>query len=75
MNVKFIFTLVYITLPCILFAHCTQVATGTAVKLVTVNQEDRSIGEFVDDTIIKALIKTENYFLILMWKSQKVEFY
>ncbi len=57
MNVKFIFSLVYITLLCILFAHCTQVATGTAVKLVTVNQEDRSIGEFVDDTIIKASIK------------------
>ena len=40
-----------------MIAHCAQVATGTAVKVVTVNQEDRSIGEFVDDTIIKALIK------------------
>ena len=40
-----------------MIAHCAQVATGTAVKVVTVNQEDRSIGEFVDDTIIKTLIK------------------
>ena len=57
MNIKFIFTLFYIILPSILIANCAQVATGTAVKVVTVNQEDRSIGEFVDDTIIKTLIK------------------
>ena len=57
MHIKFVYTLVYIILPYILIAHCAQVATGTAVKVVTVNQEDRSIGEFVDDTIIKALIK------------------
>ena len=37
--------------------NCAQVATGTAVKMVTVNQEDRSIGEFVDDAIIKTVIK------------------
>ena len=57
MHIKFVYTLVYIILPSILISHCAQVATGTAVKVVTVNQEDRSIGEFVDDTIIKALIK------------------
>ena len=57
MNIKFVFTLFYIILPSILIANCAQVATGTAVKVVTVNQEDRSIGEFVDDTIIKTLIK------------------
>ena len=57
MNIKFVFTLVYIILLSILIAHCAQVATGTAVKVVTVNQEARSIGEFVDDTIIKTLIK------------------
>ncbi len=57
MNTKFVFTLVYIILPAILISHCAQVATGTAVKVVTVNQEARSIGEFVDDTIIKTLIK------------------
>ena len=57
MNIKFVFTLFYVILTSILLAHCAQVATGTAVKVVTVNQEDRSIGEFVDDTIIKTLIK------------------
>ena len=57
MNIKFIFTLIYIVFLSILLPHCAQVATGTAVKVVTVNQEDRSIGEFVDDTIVKTLIK------------------
>ena len=57
MHIKFVYTLVYIILPSILISHSAQVATGTAVKVVTVNQEDRSIGEFVDDTIIKTLIK------------------
>ena len=57
MNIKFVFILVYIILPSILLAHCAQVVAGTAVKVVTVNQEERSIGEFVDDTIIKASIK------------------
>ena len=57
MNIKFVFTLVYIILPSILIVNCAQVATGTDVKVVTVNQEARSIGEFVDDTIIKTLIK------------------
>ena len=57
MNIKFVLILVYIILPSILIAHCAQVVTGTAVKVATVNQEDRSIGEFVDDTIIKTLIK------------------
>ena len=46
-----------IILSSVLFSHCAQIATGTAVKVVTVNQEERSIGEFVDDTLIKALIK------------------
>ena len=41
--------------------HCAQVVTGTAAKVVTVSKEDRSIGEFVDDTLIKAVIKN-NYF-------------
>ena len=57
MNIKFVLILVYIILPSFLIAHCAQVATGTAVKVVTVNQEDRSIEEFVDDTIIETLIK------------------
>ena len=57
MNNKFIFTLIYVILIPILLAHCTQIATGTAVKIVTVNEEDRSIGEFVDDVVIKTIIK------------------
>ena len=57
MNNKFIFTLIYVILTLILLAHCTQIATGTAVKIVTVNEEDRSIGEFVDDVVIKTIIK------------------
>ena len=56
MHIKFVYTLDYIILHSILISHCAQVAPGTAVKVVTVNQEDRSIGEFVDDTIIKTLI-------------------
>ena len=58
MNIKFIFTLVYIILPSILLAHCAQVVAGTAVKVVTVNQEERSIGEYVDDAIIKSITVT-----------------
>ena len=72
MLIKFVYTLVYIILPSILIAHRAQVATGTAVKVVTVNQEDRSIGEFVDDTIIKTLIKnTLNNFNNLRIKEAK----
>ena len=37
--------------------NCAQVVTGTAVKVATVSQEERSIGEFVDDAIIKTVIK------------------
>ena len=58
---------------CLIFTYlngCAQVATGTAVKVATVSQEERTIGEFVDDAIIKAVIKThilikaKNCFLI-----------
>lgn len=52
-----IFTLV---IPFFLLS-CAKVATGTAVKVVTVSKEERSIGEFVDDSIIKAVIKN-SYF-------------
>ena len=53
MHIKFVYTLVYIILPSILISHCAQVATGTAVKVVTVNQEDRSIGEFLMIQLLK----------------------
>ena len=61
MTIKCLFTLIYAALTFILLTNCAQVATGTAVKIVTVNQEDRSIGEFVDDAIIKTVIKN-SYF-------------
>ena len=57
MNFRFLFTLLYIILSSITLINCAQVATGTAIKVATVNQEDRSIGEFVDDAIIKTIIK------------------
>ncbi len=45
----------------LLFSNCAQLVTGTAAKVVTVSKEERSIGEFVDDAIIKAVIKN-SYF-------------
>ena len=57
MKIKSLFIIIYIILFGIWNTNCAQVATGTAVKVVTVNQEDRSIGEFVDDAIIKTVIK------------------
>ena len=57
MSIKSVLIIIYIFLLSIWATNCAQVATGTAVKMVTVNQEDRSIGEFVDDTIIKTVIK------------------
>ena len=61
MKKKFLINKFYIILISLLLFNCAQVATGTAVKLVTVNQEERSIGEFVDDVIIKSVIKN-SYF-------------
>ena len=57
MKIKSLFIITYIALSSLWITNCAQVATGAAVKVVTVNQEDRSIGEFVDDTIIKTIIK------------------
>ena len=57
MNIKFLLNLICIIFSLILLTNCAQLATGTAVKVITVNQEDRSIGEFVDDAIIKTIIK------------------
>jgi len=55
--------LIFIIFPIIIFyfSGCAQVVTGTAVKVATVSQEERSIGEFVDDAIIKTVIKN-SYF-------------
>ena len=40
-----------------LFSACALVLTGTAAKVITVTKEDRTIGEFVDDALIKTIIK------------------
>ena len=49
----------FVLIPLLVFhlSSCAQVVTGTAVKVATVSQEERSIGEFVDDAIIKTVIK------------------
>ena len=57
MNIKSLFVIVLTIFALISIVNCAQVATGTAVKMITVNQEDRSVGEFVDDAIIKTIIK------------------
>ena len=45
-----------------ILTNCTiPVATGMAVKGVTVSNSDRSIGEFVDDVLIKTVLKN-SYF-------------
>jgi osmotically-inducible protein OsmY len=56
-KLKNIIELLLYILFIIYLSGCAQVVTGTAVKVATVSQEDRSIGEFVDDAIIKTVIK------------------
>ena len=46
----------------IILTNCSiPVATGVATKAVTVSNSDRSIGEYVDDVLIKAILKN-SYF-------------
>ena len=46
----------------VILTNCSiPVATGVATKAVTVANSDRSIGEFVDDVLIKAVLKN-SYF-------------
>jgi len=46
----------------LILTNCTiPVATGVATKAVTVSNSDRSIGEYVDDVLIKAILKN-SYF-------------
>ena len=54
---KKIFIILFVKIIFILFTQCAQVATGAAAKVVTVSKEERTIGEFVDDTLLKAMIK------------------
>ncbi len=45
-----------------ILTNCSfPVATGVAVKAVTVSNSDRSVGEFVDDVLIKTVLKN-SYF-------------
>ena len=46
----------------LILTNCSiPVATGVASKAVTVSNSDRSIGEYVDDVVIKAILKN-SYF-------------
>ena len=54
-------TILYFVACLFILTNCAQVITGTAAKVATVSQEERSIGEFVDDAIIKTKIKN-SYF-------------
>ncbi len=46
----------------LILTNCSMpVATGVATKAVTVSNSDRSIGEYVDDVLIKAILKN-SYF-------------
>ena len=55
-------TFTILTLILLFLSNCSlPVATGVAVKGVTVSSSDRSIGEFVDDVLIKTILKN-SYF-------------
>ena len=57
MSKKNIYLLIIFLCVPYLFSACAQVLTGTAAKVITVTKEDRTIGEFVDDALIKTVIK------------------
>lgn len=57
MSKKKIYLLIIFLCVPYLFSACAQVLTGTAAKVITVTKEDRTIGEFVDDALIKTIIK------------------
>ena len=57
-KVKFFHKLNFLFILFFLFSHCTpQLAVGTASTAIAVSKEERTLGEFVDDTLIKAQIK------------------
>ena len=50
--------LVKLNILFLLFSHCTpQIIVGSASTAIAVSQEERSIGEYIDDTLIKTQIK------------------
>ena len=44
-NFKILINSIFILLFFLVFTNCAKVATGAAVKVATVSQEERSIGE------------------------------
>lgn len=57
-KIKFFYKLNFLFILFFLFSHCTpQLAVGTASTAIAVSKEERTLGEFVDDTLIKAQIK------------------
>jgi len=57
-RINILFKLNILFLLFFLFSHCTpQVVVGTASTAIAVSKEERTLGEFVDDTLIKTQIK------------------
>jgi len=61
-RINFLYKLNIIFLLFFLFSHCTpQLAVGTASTAIVVSKEERTLGEYLDDTLIKTQIKN-SYF-------------
>ena len=59
---KYRFNKIYtILIFCILFVGCAEVILGGASKTILVSKEERSIGTYVDDSLIKAQLKNEYF--------------
>ena len=43
------------------FFSCAELVVGSAAKVATVKQEERSLGEVVDDVVVKASIKNKYF--------------
>ena len=57
-RINILFKLNILFLLFFLFSHCTpQIAVGTASTAIAVSKEERTLGEFIDDTLIKTQIK------------------
>ena len=57
-RINILFKLNILFLLFFLFSHCTpQIAVGTASTEIAVSKEERTLGEFIDDTLIKTQIK------------------
>jgi len=57
-RISFLYKLNILFLLFFLLSHCTpQLAVGTASTAIAISKEERTLGEFVDDTLIKTQIK------------------